>query len=231
MNKKHDYLNLGIGGIEQYCMVVADSTLDYWRNLGWLTFTEVELPKGDEEAWMLYGDVEKNETLIFNKPTLSRDNTLSKIINLQVLGFSSHLGTYGMGGPGFFGLFLNNSEILTYAVWSAGEYVIIDGRVVECDSNLYSKVKPWFSNTVSNGKKHDWDDLTNHISGSIIIDISLNHDTCTLILEKQCEPIEMLFVRNDSRLPRKSGRKRNAYNKGDISEYILFQHERVTLIL
>ena len=226
--KKHDFLNLKIGAIEQYSMVVKKTELEYWKNLGWLTFTEISLPKGDEQAFLLYGKMKKSEMLIFNRPNLLKNIQIDKLIGLEIKEVSTHLGTYGMGGAGFFGLLLENSEFLTYAVWGAGNYVIIDHRVVECNPDLYEKTKPWLSNF---GEDQNWDDLTTYISGSKIENILLTTETCNITLKKSNKKIEITFVKNDNRLPRKVGRKRNAFKKGVISDYLLFQHENGTLIV
>lgn len=226
--KKHKYLNLNIGAIEEYAMVIKKEDLNYWKESGWLTHTEVGLPKGSEGASMLYGEIKKDETLIFNRPTLLKDIPTDQILGLEVIGVSTHLGTYGMGGAGFFGLLLSNSDFLTYAVWGAGNYVIINNRVVECNPKLYNKTRPWLSNY---GGNETWDDLTSFISGSRIEKVSLITDSCNLTLKKSDEIIDVSFVKNDSRLPRKVGRKRNAYKKGVIADYILFQHKDGTLIV
>ncbi len=225
---KHDFLDLKIGSIEQYSMIVKKTDLNYWKNSGWLTFTEVGLPKGDEQAWMLYGEMRKSETLIFNRPALLKNISVNKIAGLEVKEVSTNLGTYGMGGAGFFGLLLNNSHFLTYAVGGAGNYVIIDNRVVECNTNLYYKTKPWLSNF---GKDGSWDDLTTYISGSTIENISFTSDNCNITLKKLDKKIEVSFVKNDIRLPRQVGRKKNAFKKGAIADYLLFQHENGTLIV
>ena len=226
--KKHDFLNLKMGIIEQYAMIVKKTDLDYWKKLGWLTYVEIGLPKSDEQSFMLYGEIKKNEMLIFNKPVLMRDLPKKKLIGRQVTGVSTRLGTYGMGGPGFFGLLLDSLEFLTYAVWGAGSYVLIDDRVVECTSNLYKKVRPWMSHY---DEENNWDDLTDHIVGSTITSFSFTHETCLLKLKKKNKTIEVLFVKNDIRLPRTVGRKRNAYKKGEISDYVLLQHKDGVLIV
>ncbi|OQP44648.1 hypothetical protein A4H97_09795 [Niastella yeongjuensis] len=226
--KKHEYLDLKMGIIDQYSMVIKRNDLGNWKNLGWLTYTEVGLPEGDEEADLVYGEMDEDETLIFNKPILLRDTPVHQVIGLKVKDVVTYLGTYGMGGPGFFGLLLSNAEFLTYAVWGAGNYVIINDRVVECSTDLYKKTRPWMSNF---GGNETWDDLTTYISGSVIENITLTTDACTLSLNKSGERIEVNFVKNDIRLPRRAGRKRNAYKKGVISDYIVFQHEYGTLIV
>lgn len=57
--KKHNYLDLKIGAIEQYSMIVKKRDLENWKKSGWFTYTEIGLPKGDEEAFMLYGAFNK----------------------------------------------------------------------------------------------------------------------------------------------------------------------------
>lgn len=226
--KKHDYLKLKIGVIEQYSMIIKKKDMPHWRNLGWLEFSEIWLPEWDEEADMLYGEMKKSETLVFNRPTMVKDIAKQEIIGHKIIEVSTHLGTYGMGGPWFFGLLLDNEEFLTYAVWSAGNYVIINDRVVECHPKLYNKTKPWLSNF---GNGQTWDDLTNYICGSIIVNYVFTQDNFTLTLQKGKETIEVTFVKNDHRIPRKVWRKRNAYKKWVIADYILLQHQDWTLIV
>ena len=227
--KKHNYLNLKIGVIEQYSMIVKKQDLEKWKQLGWLTYTEIGLPKGDEKEDMLYGEFNKRtETLIFNKPILLIEKIKSEIVGRKILEVTTSLGTYGMGGAGFFGLLLDNSEFLTYAVWGAGDYVLINDRVVECYSNLYHKTKPWISNY---GGDETWDYLTEILVGSTIKDYSFSNDIFTLVASSEKEMFKIEFVKNDIRLPRKVGMKRNAFKKGQISDYILFQHQDGTLIV
>jgi hypothetical protein len=226
--KDHDFLNLKMATIEQYSMVVKKKELDHWKGLGWLTFTEIGLPEGDEQAFLLYGRIKKSETLIFNRPTLLKNVSVDKLVGLEIREVVTHLGTYGMGGAGFFGLLLDNSEYLTYAVWGAENYVIIDGRVVGCSPDLYGQTKPWISNY---GGDQTWDELTTYILGSRIESLSLTKDTCHLTLGNRDKKIEVTFVKNDQRLPRKVRRRPNAFRKGVISDYLLFQHENGTLIV
>jgi len=225
---KHNYLKLKIGDIEQYSMVVKKKDLPKWKKLAWLEYTEIGLPEGDEDAYMLYGEIKNDEQLIFNRPKLIREIDKTNIIGLEILDFSSYLGTYGMGGPGFFGLLLSNEEYLTFAVWNAGDYVIVNDRVVECNPELYNKTKPWISE-YEDGKT--WNFLTEYISGSKIIDYSFNNDSFEMRVDNNGNSFKINFVRNDKRLPRKVGRKRNAYKKGKIEDYILFQHKNGTLIV
>ncbi|MEH0155415.1 hypothetical protein V6R21_14810 [Limibacter armeniacum] len=227
--KKHSFLDLKIGAVGEYAMVIDLTELDKWRGLGWLTYQEVNLPDGDEEAFLVYGDLDKElQTLVFNSPPLLKDISQNEIIGKKVLDITTHLGTYGMGGAGFFGMLLDNFEYLTYAVWGAGDYVIINDRIVECNPEYYHKSRPWISDY---GDNLSWDELTEYIKGGIIKSYLIKDDTCEIVVEKSTEEIKVEFVRNDKRLPRSRGRKRNAYKKGQIADYILFQHEDAVLVV
>lgn len=226
---KHRFLNLKIGAIEQYAMIVKKAELSSWKDKGWKTYSEIGLPKGDEDAFMLYGEFDKEiEMLIFNEPVSLKKTNKNKIIGRKITGFSTHLGTYGMGGAGFFGLLLDTLEYLTYCVWGAGNYVIVNDKVVKCNPELYSKIKPLTSNF---GEELTWDDLTDLINESKILSYNVSEDSFKLIVEKEAHRIQIEFVKNDKRLPRKVGRKKNAYKKGVVSDFILFQHEKATLIV
>ena len=227
--KKHSYLYLKIGDIEQYSMVVKKHDLKKWKESGWLTYTEIGLPKGDEKAYMLYGEFNKRtEMLMFSKPVMLAQRAKSELIGRKILEITTHLGTYGMGGAGFFGLLLDNSEYLTYAVWGAGNYTLVNDRVVECYSSLYNKTKPWISNF---GESGTWDELTDFLVGSTVNDYSFSDTNFILTAINGKEKYKIEFVKNDIRLPRKVGRKRNAFKRGVISDYILFQHKDATLIV
>lgn len=226
---EHKFLDLKIGDIEQYTMIVKKSELDVWKKEGWKTYSEIGLPEGEEDADLLYGEFDKEtETLIFNEPVTLNMAAENKIIGRKIIGYSVNLGTYGMGGAGFFGLLLDNSEYLTYAVWRAGNYVILEDKVVECNPELYSKVTPLISNF---GEEKTWDDLTILINESKIISYTFSEDHFKLIAEKESNIMQIEFVKNDKRLPRKVGRKRNAYKKGKIADFILFQHKEGVLIV
>lgn len=226
--KKHDYVNLKMGFIEQYSMIIKKKELPHWKKSGWLEYKEIGLPRGNEKASLMYGELkERTETLIFNKPLLFKDTAQKTIIGKSVTKVSTSLGNYGMGGPGFFGLLLDDTEFIVYAVWSADNYVFVDDIIVGCHWSFYDRTKPWISNISSVA----WDNLTDYIYGSVIVDYVLKEDTFKLILKKDDKNIEVNFLRNDDRIPRKAGRFRNAYKQGTIDEFIVFQHKEATLIV
>ncbi|BDD07764.1 hypothetical protein FUAX_01960 [Fulvitalea axinellae] len=221
----HNYLDLEIATVEQYSMIVDLEALEEWRQLGWKTYKEVQLPAGDEDAFRLYGEFDKRtQTLMFNKPVLLNEMSKDQLINREVIDAVMHLGNYGMGGAGFFGLLLDTEEYLTYATWSSGDFVIVNDRVVECSPEHYDKIKPWTSNY---GDGLTWDELTETVSGSMIRSYELADDVFILFLSKNGADLKVEFVKQDSRLPK----EREAYEDGQICDYILFQHKDATLIV
>jgi len=66
-----------------------------------------------------------------------------KVVGRRVDGLSIYLGTYGMGGPGFFGLSLG-SEWLVVAIWGAASWIRADGRLVEDTGHAEAgREAPW----------------------------------------------------------------------------------------
>src|SRR5262245_49982099 len=69
--------------------------------------------------------------------------SVEQVIGRTVEEICPYVGTYGMGGPGFFGLRLG-SEWLVIALWGAGEWMVSQGRCVQ-DSfhDNYGRPRPW----------------------------------------------------------------------------------------
>ncbi|WP_282628369.1 hypothetical protein [Empedobacter sedimenti] len=125
--KEHEFLNLPIPELEQYSLIVPIKDLEIWKKEGWKTYQEIGLPAGDEEAYMLYGEFDKEtHTLMFNKPESISEVDPTRLIGRKITAIKKHVGTYGMGGPGYFGILLDDEEYLVYTVWAADRYVHFD---------------------------------------------------------------------------------------------------------
>lgn len=66
------------------------------------------------------------ELVDFKPPALKA----SVVIGRTVDAICPYVGTYGMGGPGFFGLRLGD-EWLVIAIWGAASWIQVDGRIVQ----------------------------------------------------------------------------------------------------
>jgi len=56
---------------------------------------------------------------------------LEDLVDLKVVETTTHAGTYGMGGPGFIGLKLDNEKIFIISLWGATGWVKIDGKILD----------------------------------------------------------------------------------------------------
>lgn len=122
--QQHEFLNLSLPELEQYSLVVPLTEVEGWKQKGWITYQEIGLPEGDEEAYLLYGEFNKEtEMLIFNKPESIAEVNPNRLIGRKITEIKNHVGTYGMGGPGYFGILLDGEEYLVYTIWSAYRYV------------------------------------------------------------------------------------------------------------
>jgi hypothetical protein len=66
-----------------------------------------------------------------------------QVVGRQVSDVCTIMGTYGMGGAGFFGLQLGN-EWLVVAVWGAACWIVANGRLVaDGRHDEHGRPKPW----------------------------------------------------------------------------------------
>lgn len=75
-------------------------------------------------------------------PPTIRKTGVERVIGRKVLQASCHLGSYGMGGPGFLGLKLEKNsehpdEWLVLCLWAADEWVSYDGESVFAINKTY----------------------------------------------------------------------------------------------
>lgn len=87
---------------------------------------------------ILYPKIDRHS----NRPGRLRDLSEARVVGRRVLQWSSHRGTYGMGGPGFFGLELeakddHPQEWLVLTIWGAASWLLLDGRWIEAHPKFY----------------------------------------------------------------------------------------------
>lgn len=100
----------------------------------------------------------------------------SDVIGRRADGHSLYIGTYGTGGPGFYGLRLGE-DWLVIALWGAASWIRADDRLIE--DMFWSdrgRTKPW----VLEG---EGDHLAPRIVGRTIADVYIERDTLRLALD------------------------------------------------
>lgn len=105
----------------------------------------------------------------------------SVVTGRKVLAWSSHQGTYGMGGPGFFQLTLasrdrQKTENLVLCLWGACEWLLLNGRWMEAHPRYYEIQRPLFSNFFG----EEWDLVTRHLSDVDLDTFDLQEQRCCL---------------------------------------------------
>jgi len=86
----------------------------------------------------------------------------------------SHVGTYGMGGPGFFGLRLD-SEWLVIAIWGAAEWMTAQGRCLgDTFHQKYGRTSPWLAGD---------GELDKHVAGQRIRSIEVQRHSLCIVLD------------------------------------------------
>ncbi len=100
----------------------------------------------------------------------------SDIIGQYIKDISCGVGTYGMGGPGFFGLKIASGQWFVIAIWGAGEWIRLNDRLVEdAFYQKYDRSKPWISETK--------EELAKYVIGQAIIGCSIEQFSLSLTLK------------------------------------------------
>lgn len=89
-----------------------------------------------------------------------------QVVGRQVDEILTHVGTYGMGGPGYFGLRLGE-EWLVVAIWGASEWIVADGILIQdYHFDSYGRPRPWIT--------EGCDNLSPKLVGSKVTALELN---------------------------------------------------------
>lgn len=110
--------------------------------------------------------------------------TPALVLAREVLSWTTHGGTYGMGGPGFLGFELapgnaRPREWLLLTLWSAGDWVLANKRWVTASPEQYAVQRPWSSYY---GGDRTWDELGPLIVGKWLTRFSLWNSGFELII-------------------------------------------------
>lgn len=82
--------------------------------------------------------------------------TADTVVNQRVVEWTGHCGTYGMGGPGFFGLRFETEDWLILRIWGSMTWLHIGDRIIEGQASANnSAFKPMFS-----AGQQRWDHVT-----------------------------------------------------------------------
>lgn len=102
--------------------------------------------------------------------------TDADVIGRRIDGVSLNIGTYGMGGAGFFGLRLGHAWLVV-AVHGAGAWMAAEGRMIE---DMFwrerGRAKPWML-------EGEGDGLSPRIAGQAVAGVYIERDAMRLVLD------------------------------------------------
>jgi hypothetical protein len=131
----------------------------------------------------------------------------ARLVGRTITQWSLILGSYGMGGPGFFGLHLSAAdawaaEWLVLTVWGASAWLLLDGHWVEATPDPWAIQRPLYSNYAGDAS---WDEVSPVITGATIMAVTIQDRASALHLQ-QGRDVHVLEVPDDSaRLPAYAG--------------------------
>jgi hypothetical protein len=194
-----------IGIVKGYAVHIDKADLPVWEQKGFVDAggRPAIVPMPPDKVWA-WGIPETLATLGSNR-----------LLGRRIDGFSTSLGTYGMGGCGFFGIRLapDNSakfgEYLVLPIWHAARFVWINGS-------------PMFGQNYPVEEYSDWVEM---LVGSSIAQVQLAARECNLILSKD-EATYTFTLYLDSPVSGVENYHREDYEGGQIADYLVFQDRR-----
>lgn len=137
-------------------------------------FYEFEIPDPSQPGYQDASPPGPSGPLVaFRPPALDPMEVVGRVVD----AVNPYIGTYGMGGPGFFGIRLGK-DWLTVAVWGAAAWMTAKGRLVEdLFYEEHGRERPW----IVDGSK----DLSSQIVGQSLESIGIRRHSLKIVFANQ----------------------------------------------
>lgn len=127
-----------------------------------------------------------------------REVGFERILGREIIAWSEYLGSYGMGGPGFFGVKLGkkgdfSEEWLVLILWGAIDWLILDGKSLR---------------TIK-------DEIPIKIVGARIIETVIKQKSTVLFIKKDSKKYKLEIPENKMLLPKYQGTLKSRVWKGN----------------
>lgn len=211
---KHKYLNLSIGLVKENYVVVKRKDKSLWKTRGF---------KSIHKYPIFHYKPNHSEVIMLGKPTDIMQFGTNNFQSNSILDVSTCCGTYGMGGPGFFGMKLKGNygtRWLTYCIWNAGEHILFDDRVLECHPDISEKYNPWITEDYLNSTNS----LKNLLCEMKIEEVILSDESIRInLIDSSSKSHYLESYKYSEKYPEQvgTGKKRNSYNDGVMKNYWL----------
>jgi hypothetical protein len=151
-------------------------------------------------------------------PLLVKKGGVKRVIGRKILETCRYLGSYGMGGPGFFGFKLEKKdrypeEWIVLTIWGADEWLLLDGKWLDCHSDHFSAEKCYFTENKSRFSEAA-DQVSEVFDGLTIADFKLYNKSFMMILQDETRIHKLEFPSDLTRLsPHGDGDPRKWFNE------------------
>ena len=175
----------------------------------------------------------ENDGLYESKEFIPNDKKISEYTRDEIINAIKDAGIVGMGGAGFFGLKLEGDfgiRWLVYCIWSAGEHILLDDRIIECHPEFIEKYHPWiiWGHNMHELYEKTCQALKNLLSGLEILNLDLQEHALKIQLSGD-HVIET--YQKSEKFPEQAGtgKKRLSYETGSMSDYWLLIYDQTDL--
>lgn len=222
--RKHPYLNLNMGLVKENFTIVKKEDQKLWEERGFQKIRKYPIFRYKPNP---------AEVIMLGRPQKILEFGTENLIHSKIIDYSLYFGSYGMGGAGFFGLKLEGDfgiRWLVYCIWSAGEHILLDDRIIECHPEFIEKYHPWiiWGNNMHELYEKTCQDLKNLLSGLEILNLDLQEHALKIQLSGD-HVIET--YQKSEKFPEQAGtgKKRLSYETGSMSDYWLLIYDQTDL--
>ncbi|MGN1411074.1 MAG: hypothetical protein ACI4WH_01010 [Oscillospiraceae bacterium] len=218
---KHRYLNLNMGLVKENFIIIDKKDMPIWKERGFEPIRK----------YPIFGYRRKfSEITMLSKPLDINQFGVDSLKNSKIIDICPYFGTYGMGGPGFFGFKLESYfgiRWLVYCIWNSGESILIDDRIIECHPKYNHIYNPYIQNS-----EKSVNDLKDLLYDWRIKDISLTDTHLKiLLLDKTLKEHTIYTSQVCDKFPEQggTGKKRKSFEDGKMSDYWLVIYDGTEL--
>lgn len=185
-----------IGIIRRYAVQIYKKDIAKWERQGFVNSggRPAIVPMPPERAWL------------WGIPQTVAETGIERLVGRKIDGFSSSLGTYGMGGLGLWGICLEPVEDAEF-----GEYLVLP----IANGSRFVRV---------NGSRLSIE-IYKMLIGSLVDDVQLADRECSLILRKKAAS-HLLTLYLDAPTFEDAHSHPQEYETGKIADYLIFQDRR-----
>ena len=220
---KHKFLNLNLGLVKENFAIVKKENENIWKNRGFKKIRKYPIFRYKPNP---------AEIIMLGVPLNIEEFGCKALQDSKIIDVCTQCGTYGMGGPGFFGLKLQGEygiRWLTYCIWRAGEHILFDDDILECHPSYEKKYNPLITFENYSATLAKFKEL---LSDMTIKEVVLRKESIEILLIDSCETVHSIkSYKFSDKFPEEGGtaKKRASFKTGHIKDYWLLTYDETYL--